>query len=156
MAIKVNLDITEQASAILFVKQNYEMYRELTEARRNRMLNIYQEYTTFVQPRRAAWQTQFKVNKAHEVVNKILPRIISKNPKWIVSTKVDEFRGDKLLSNEERLERMEQLNLYSTVIRDYLTHIFDRYNLIEPIRLWAKNMIIYGNAWTKVKFKYEI
>lgn len=156
MAIKVKLDITEQAKAVQFVQTTYDMYQELTTARRNRMLSIYQEYSTFVQPRRAAWQTQFKVNKIHEVVNKILPRVIAKNPKRVVSSKVDELRGDKLLTPEERAARMEQLNLYSVAIRDYLTNIFDKYNLVEPIRLWAKNMIIYGNAWVKVKFKYEI
>ena len=156
MAIKVKVSEIQQQSAVKFVASTFEMYRELTEAWRFRMLNIYQEYSTFVQPRRAAWQTQFKVNKAHEVVNKILPRVIAKNPNWIVTTKVDEIRGDKILTPEERQKRLDDLNVYAEAIRDYLSDIFTKYNLIEPIRLWAKNMIIYGNAWTKVKFKYEI
>lgn len=156
MAIKVKVNETQQQAAVKFVASTFEMYRELTEAWRFRMLNIYQEYGTFIQPRRAAWQTQFKVNKAHEVVNKILPRVIAKNPSWIVSTKVDEIRGDKMLSPEERQARLDKLNIYAEAVRDYLSDIFTKYNLIEPIRLWAKNMIIYGNAWTKVKFKYEI
>lgn len=40
-------------------------------------------------------------------------------------------------------------------INDYLTYIFDRYNLREPLRLWAKSMLMYGNSYAKIKYKYE-
>jgi len=40
-------------------------------------------------------------------------------------------------------------------IQDYLTYTFDMYNLAEPLRLWAKSMLIYGNAYAKIKYKYQ-
>jgi len=44
------------------------------------------------------WSSDFKINKAHEIVNKILPRIVAKNPRWIVSPRSDEFSPeDKFL-----------------------------------------------------------
>jgi hypothetical protein len=120
-------------------------------------LNIYQEYSTFVMPKKAAWDTTFKVNKAHEVVNKVLPRIMTKSPKWLVSNKPDMINElNKLATNEEKAKRMEELDLYTQAMQDYLTFVFDKYNLIEPARLWAKNMLIYGSAMARIDFAYEI
>jgi hypothetical protein len=121
------------------------------------MLDVYREYSTFTMPRLADWKTTFKVNKAHEVVNKITPRIMSKTPKWIISSKPDILNQvDRLDTNEEKMAEMKKLDMYQVAVQDYLTHIFDKYNLIEPARLWAKNMIIYGNSLAKIKFKYEM
>jgi len=50
---------------------------------------------------------------------------------------------------------MKQLQEMSNGVQDYLTYIFDRYNLKEPVRLWAKNMLIYGKSSAKIKYKYE-
>jgi len=44
----------------------------------------------------------------------------------------------------------------TVAVQDYLSHIFDKYNLIEPAIMWAKNMVIYGNSFAKIKFKYEM
>jgi hypothetical protein len=41
------------------------------------------------------------------------------------------------------------------VVQDYLHYIFDQYGISEPLRLRAKNMIIYGNSYAKVIYKYE-
>jgi hypothetical protein len=51
---------------------------------------------------------------------------------------------------------MKQLKDMSEAVQDYLTYVFDRYNQKEPMRLWAKNMLIYGNSYAKVKYKYEV
>lgn len=39
---------------------------------------------------------------------------------------------------------------YSDGIRDYLTHVFSKQDLMEVFKLWAKNMIRYGIGWTKI------
>jgi hypothetical protein len=79
----------QQAEIVKFVDSTFEAYKDYTQSWRRDMLDVYNEYITFKQPKRAERETTFKVNKAHEVVNKILPRIMSKNPKWIVSTRTD-------------------------------------------------------------------
>lgn len=147
----------EQIKAVNYVKETSESYKLLLQQHRDRMLDVYKGYSTFVEERKADWQTTFKVNKAHEVVNKILPRIMAKNPKWIVSLRNDEFyEDDRLLTGEEKAEKLKLYNKMSRGIQDYLTYIFDRYSQREPLRLWAKNMLIYGNSYAKVKFKYEV
>lgn len=157
MAITIKPTIDQQLDAIKFVSNTFESYKKQLEPYHKRMLEIYKEYSTFSGEKTADWKTTFKVNKAHEVVNKILPRVMSKNPKWIVSSKPDMLvEIDKIETPEEKNQRYEQLNTYNQAIRDYLSTVFDKYNLIEPARLWAKSMIIYGNATAKIKFKYEI
>lgn len=153
----ININKSDQIEAVKFVRDTSLLYNDLLKERKDTWLDIYKAITRFKEDRKADWQTTFKVNKAHEVVNKILPRIMAKNPKWIVSTRTDEFsEDDKLLTPEERAEKIKLYEQFSRGIQDYLTYIFDRYSQREPLRLWAKNMIIYGNSYAKIKFKYEV
>jgi len=55
------------------------------------MYDVYDAISTFKGKKRADRSSTFKINKAHEVVEKILPRIIARDPKWIVSPRTDEF-----------------------------------------------------------------
>lgn len=157
MAIKINPSITKQQEIIRYVSDTFDSYKLALEPYFKRMLEVYKEYSTFEQERSADWKMTFKVNKAHEVVNKILPRIMSKNPKWIVSSKPDMLlEVDTIEDEQQKTERLQSLTQQTQAIRDYLSTAFDKYNLIEPARLWAKNMVIYGNAFAKIKFKYEL
>lgn len=152
----MNISKVEQIKVLQYIKETFDNYVKLSANDRERLFNVFSGYTTFTQDKPAEWSSSFKINKAHEIVNKILPRIIAKNPRWLVNPRTDEFRPeDKFLSGEQRQARMEQMAEMSKGINDYLTYIFDRYNLREPLRLWAKSMIIYGNAYAKIKYKYE-
>lgn len=157
MSVKVRVSTIEQENAIKYISSTFDMYKSLLKDYNNRLLEVYKEYSTFTQPKLAEWKTDLKVNKAHEVVNKITPRIMSKVPKFIVSNKPDVLNEvDRIDSPEEKMEKLKNLNMYTIAVQDYLTHVFDKYNLIEPIRLWAKNMIIYGNSFAKIRFRYEM
>lgn len=89
MAIKLKLSQTQQEDVVKYVADTFSAYKDRLDDYHRRCFEVYKEYSTFTQDKEAAWKTTFKVNKAHEVVNKILPRIMSKNPKWIVSSKPD-------------------------------------------------------------------
>ena len=157
MAIKLKLSQEQQQEIVKYVGDTFDIYKDRLQNYHTRNLEIYKEYSTFTQEKSADWKTTFKVNKAHEVVNKLLPRIMSKNPKWIVSSKPDTMlEADKAETDEEKQARLEAIQMQSTAIKDYLSTVFDKYNLTEPARLWAKNMIVYGNAFAKIKFKYEL
>lgn len=157
MAIKLNVAKEKQAVIVKHVSDNFSIYKSMLEKFHKKQFDIYKEYSTFEEEKTADWKTTYKVNKAHEVVNKILPRVMSKNPKWIVSSKPDTLlEVDKVETEEEKIARYKQLQEYNIAIRDYLSTVFDKYNLIEPARLRAKNMIIYWPAFAKIKFKYEL
>ena len=146
----------QELDVVLYIQETFDNYKTLNAERRDELFDIYEEYRSFKQKKLADWSSTFKVNKAHEIVNKVLPRIIAKNPRWIVDIRTDEFRPeDKLLTWQDKVKRMKQLEEMSLWVQDYLTYIFDRYNLKEPIRNWAKNMLIYGRSYAKIKFKYE-
>ena len=135
-----------QDSAIRHVKEFFDNSVRLSSDYRNRMLDIYEELSTFKLPKTSEWSTQFKVNKAHEIVNKILPRIVSRNPKWIVSLRTDEFDpSDRFLAagSEEKRKRDEELRTMSMAVQDYLTHLFDSKDLRTRCRMWAKTMLEY-------------
>lgn len=157
MAIKLNIPKEKQNYIVKHVSDNFYIYKSMLEKFQKKQFDIYKEYSTFEEEKTADWKTTYKVNKAHEVVNKILPRIMSKNPKWIVSSKPDTLlEVDKIETEEEKLNRYKQLQEYNLAIKDYLSTVFDKYNLITPARLWAKNMIIYWPAFAKIRFKYEL
>lgn len=141
----------KQIKAVWYVKDTFTLFSDLTKTHRAKLLDIYESYSTFTQPKQAERQTTFKVNKSHEVVNKILPRLMAKNPKWIVSVRTDEFDvGGEMQTDYQELVKM------SKWVQDYLTYIFDKYNQREPLRLRAKNMVVYGNAYAKIKYKYDV
>lgn len=157
MAIKLNLSQTQQEDVVKYVADTFSTYKDRLSNYHGRCFEVYKEYSTFTQQKEADWKTTFKVNKAHEVVNKILPRIMSKNPKWIVSSKPDTILdGPEGESDDDKKARLETLQMQSSAVKDYLSTVFDKYNLTEPARLWAKNMVVYGNAFAKIKFKYEL
>ena len=134
--LKPSQDI--QSKALALIKECFAEAERLSRPRRNDRVRIYRAYSTFWQPQESNWSSSFKVNKAHEVVEKILPRIIAKNPKWVVSS-----RNESVTSE------------HANGVQDYLTYIWDEYNQTEPARLWAKNMLIYGKGYAKIKYKYE-
>jgi hypothetical protein len=95
--VKITKD--DQLKALMHVKETYDTYSELCSDHRERLLKIYEEYRSFEQDKEADWSSTFKINKIHEIINKVLPRIIAKNPRWIVSLRSDEFNDkDKFLS----------------------------------------------------------
>lgn len=146
----------QQLEVSKYIQETFDMYVELSASRREVLFEIYEAYRTFKSEKSADWSTAFKVNKAHEVVNKVLPRIIAKNPRWLVSARTDEFIAeDRQLTWQERQQRIKEQQNMAEWVQDYLTYIFDRYNLKEPIRLWAKSFLTYGNWYAKVKYKYE-
>jgi len=157
--IQKKLSLSKQEEIIKYIDQCTTEYSSLLANFHERLLDIYKEVNTFSQPKANPRDTTFKVNKAHEIVNKVLPRIISRNPKWLVSNKPSslvDIINDKKLTDEEKQAKLEQNKEYAKVIGQLLTFIFDKYGLSEQVRMWAKDMIIYWKGIAKATFKYEV
>ena len=150
-------NLEQQTDIVRFIQDTFVNYENLNREHRETLWDIYEEYKTFKQKKRNSWSSSFKINYAHQIVNKVLPRLIAKNPRWLVSLKTDEFSPeDKFLQWQDKQAKLDKMREMSTWIQAYLTYIWDRYTLREPVRLWAKNMLIYWNAYAKIKFKYEV
>lgn len=146
--MKITTSETQQQQAVLHVSDTLKQYQDLLQPYHQRLLAVYKELNTFTYPKNNDWSTTFKVNKMHEVSNKITPRIISRDPKWIVSIKPDLI--------EKVQKDIWELNMQANAIQDLLNAVFKKQYLSEPLRLRAKAMVNYWPAFAKVATKYEI
>lgn len=157
--MKINSTETQQQSAVLHVADTFKQYKDLLSPYYSRLLAVYKELNTFTYPKKSERSTTFKVNKMYEVSNKITPRIVWRNPKWIVSIKPDMIT--KLTNQQWTWEEQQPLDIWTLemqakAVQDLLTTTFDKYNLTEPVRLWAKGMVNYWPWFAKVVTKYDI
>lgn len=157
------LNLAQQERLALYVKDTYTQYKTLNERRHETLLKVYRAFSTYEERRKADWQTNFKINKAHEIVERVLPRLVAKNPRWLVEPKVEDFfadqelpEGDDEMVNEEKKRRLDLRNDYAKGIQDYLTYLFDEYHFEKPLRALAKNMIVDGKGRARIGWKYEI
>lgn len=118
-----------------------------------RMREIHEEASTFRSPKSADWHTDIKVNKMHEIENKVNPKLIANNPKRLVSNRITNVGQDVIQGGEEKYKEIVEMAL---AIQDFLTMIFDKQDMKESIRLWSKGMVKYGNSRAKVVYKYNI
>jgi len=130
-----------ELKAIETVKDFITLSERLTRSHKDKLVDIYKEYSTFSEQ-----------NKNE--VNKVLPRIIGRHPKWIVSGRARTRPEAKL--DAERSKKKDKDQDPVAMVQDYLTYLFDEYNLFEPYRLWAKSMLIYGYSFSRTVFKSEI
>jgi len=135
--IEVKATEQQQQEAVLHINATFLEYKNLLQPYYDRLLAVYKELNTFTYPKKADWSTTFKVNKMFEISNKITPRIVSKNPKWIVNYKPD------LITKQGKEVDMGKLQMQTTAVQDLLSTIFEKYNLQEALRLRAKGMVNY-------------
>jgi hypothetical protein len=83
----LQLDKYQQSEIIRHIQDVYTNYDAQMYTWKTRMERIYKEVATFEEPRKNPRDPTFKVNKCHEVENKILPKIVARNPKRQVSYK---------------------------------------------------------------------
>jgi len=89
--------MADETKIVSYLSETYEEYKKLNKNRNEKLLKIYSSFSTYEEEKVADWQTTFKVNKAHEIVERVLPRIIAKNPRWIVSPKLNDFYPETTL-----------------------------------------------------------
>ena len=153
------IDQETQLRALMTVSDTFNSYHTLSDHYRNRMVRVYDEVSTFRERKRQPWTTDFKVNKAFAIENNTVSKIVAKNPKWIVSQRLEEFISPEDEPTDDinvRIERMKKMQMAVKAMQDYLTYIFDNYGYNEKLRLWVKNMVRYGNSYAKVDFKYKV
>ena len=86
-----NISVTNQEKIVRCIQDTAVTFEMQLSQYRQRMLRIYKAVSTFESLKSEDWYTAFKVNKAFEIENKVLPRLIANKPKWIVSARTDSF-----------------------------------------------------------------
>jgi hypothetical protein len=173
MPKKPSLEI--QAKAATHVAQAFRAYEDRMMPRKSELLELYEEYSTFREPKEENWATSFKVNKMQEVMENILPSLTAKNPRWIVSLRdvkafkdtsevarlkgaIKEEQGEENIVDEDDVvlkQKEESVKEHAEAVQDYLTYLYEEYNLLDKIELWGKNGIADGKGYVDVSYKIE-
>jgi len=164
----------EQAKAAKYVGDTYRIYEQQMLPRKGQLLEIFEAYSTFKEPKNSNWSTSFKVNKAHEIIEKILPSMTAKAPRWVVTIKnIKAFNDTPEIERLKEATMMEQggqiadidnyviaekekkLQDHAEAIQDYLSQVFEKYNLMDKVELWAKNGLQDGKGYAQIVYKIE-
>lgn len=136
----------QQQEVIRHIQDVFTNYEEQTSEWRERMTAIYKWVTTFKEPKLQPRETGFKVNKMHEYENRMLPRIMSKQPKPIVSYSTDDYIDNQDIKIDD----------LTSAVEARLEEIYEKQDMIESLRLRAKAGIRYWLAFAKLMPKYRI
>lgn len=144
----INLDPIQQVEIVNFVEQCFNDRDNQMVVWRERMSRVYSAVSTFESPKSNPWDTTFKVNKAHTIENKNLPKIIGRSPRWMV----------KHRSYEEAMDESNEVDLWdlTKAIQAYLTNVFKKQDLREVSRVWAKGWMRFGIGRVKMGHRYVI
>lgn len=142
----MKINEVKQTEIVKHVQETFSNYEKQTQTRRDRMTRIYKSISTFDNIKLQQRETNFKINKAHEIENRILPRIMSKQPKPIVT-----YCNDDYLENPEI-----DINELTDAVEDRLENIYEKQDMIESLRHRAKAWIRYWLSFAKLSPKYRI
>lgn len=138
----MQLSQSKQVEIVKYINETFEEYSRLSADWRDRMVKIKKWVSSFEQLREQTRETGFKINKMHEIENRILPRIMAKNPHPIVTYK-------------DTTEQEYDVAELSTAVQDKLYATFKKKDMIESLRLVAKNWIRYWLWFAKVCPRYK-
>lgn len=126
--IKLNLTDEQQADIVKHVNDTQSLFSQQLNDYKSRMIYIYDEISTFKQEKDRQGDVDFKINKAQEVTNKAMSKIIGRPFKWIVSQR-------RTINEESQDPKLAQ------AIQDYLTTYFDKSEIKDTIRVWVRGML---------------
>lgn len=141
--IKLNLTDEQQADIVKHVNDTQSLFSQQLNDYKSRMTYIYDEISTFKQEKDRQGDVDFKVNKAQEVTNKAMSKIIGRPFKWIVSQR-------RTINEESQDPKLAQ------AIQDYLTTYFDKSEIKDTIRVWVRGMLNFWVSWCKATYKYRV
>ena len=136
------------------VKDTFDTYEQDLKNYHNTLLEIYKEVNKTEAEAPNEWDTKFHVSKMRQTENKTTPKIMAKNPRFIVSWKTDTWDyEDKGLSEEEKRAKMEDKKDLPEAIQDYLNKFYEQQEIRKKMKLFAKSGVRYGIGWGKVGYR---
>ncbi len=124
----MKINQAKQTEVVRHIQDTFSNYETQTQIRRDRMTRIYKSISTFDNPKLQPRETNFKINKAHEIENRIVPRIMSKQPKPIVTYCKDDYLENPNID----------INELTDAVEDRLENIYEKQDMIESLRHRAK------------------
>lgn len=157
---KIELNEKEQAELLAYIGLSLKQYETQSKDYREQLFQVYLALSTFEMPDTWDVLTRFKINKAHEIVRKVVPRIIANPPKMIVTPRTDIFEKwdekNNIPGTPERQKMLDKHNKYAMATQEYLNAVYNDQNFRERLKVWVVNQITYGNAFADVVWRYKI
>lgn len=164
-----------QQLAVLHVKEVSTSYEQMMAPRKTQLAEIFEAYSSFKEKKERNWSTSFKINKAHEIIEKVVPSLTAKEPRWIVSIKNPKAFNDTeeitrvkeaMIAEQGREnivdidnmvmgQKKESVQEIADAIQDYLTYLFEEYNYMDQIEIWSKNVCADGKGYVRVGYEFE-
>lgn len=155
MSLKLTVD--EQSEVLWFLTETLNAFESQTDDWKAQNLEIYEALSTFTEPH--TWDNfpRFKENLMHIILRQVVPRIIAKSPKPIVSVRTDSFfEWDDKAEGKDREAVLERNNKFAKAMQDYLMVVFEQENFRERLKYWVVNQLTYWNAFAQIVPKYKI
>ena len=131
------LNSEERTRALDWMVQVNMDFDNLTTRLRNKWLDWYRMYRVFENQERLPGQSNIFIPKIFEIIEKKVPPVIAKDPKFIVTPRTNEATA------------------YVGAIRDALNFWWDEDNMQEKLETWVKDAFIYGVGFLKVDWYQE-
>lgn len=148
----MRLSQDQQNKIIVHVKDFFVECKDQMETYRQDMTEIYETVNNFKRKKSNPKalndkdkKSEYLVNKAFEIENKIQPKIIGNAPNWIVTFKPS-YQIDKNIEESDMAD----------MVRDYLHDLYRKQDIREVLKLVCKWGIRFGNSFAKVDYKYNI
>ena len=150
------LTSSERYDLVKYVKETFDSYAKDLKIYQDNLMEIYKEINKTQETATNEWDTRFHVNKMREIENKVTPKIMAKNPRFIVSWRTDAWEeGDETLAQDKREEKIKSKRDLPLALQDYLSQMFEKQEMRKKFKLFAKSGVRYGTAWGKVYYKNE-
>ena len=131
------LNSEERTRALDWMVQVNMDFDNLTMRLRNKWLDWYRMYRVFENQERLPGQSNIFIPKIFEIIEKKVPPVIAKDPKFIVTPRTNEA------------------TVYVGAIRDALNFWWDEDGMQEKLETWVKDAFIYGVGFLKVDWYQE-
>ena len=155
MTVKLNAE--QQKDVIDLVNNTIQLHDTQSVDYSDQMLAVYESLSTMEMPDTGDNLTRFKINKAHEVLRKVVPRVVANAPKFVITPRTDVFYDEDEWSTwAERAKILERNNKYSSAVRDYLHSIFKDEQFTPRLKIWAIKALSYWNSFAQVTGKYKM
>ena len=152
--MKVNLTAEQQQKVIAHISTTRKEYETKMKSYLNDKAEEYEEYTSFRLNKKNARDTDTKVNKAYEAVEKRAGKLTSREPIWNTSVRPDiEY---KLYQDAENLQdNVDKIKKTSQITEWLLTDTWKRWDVVESVERMAKD---FASLWVvigKTTYKYK-
>lgn len=153
--MKVKLNNQQQEKVIRHISTTYNEYKVLMQKYLTEKAEEYEEYTTFEIKKKMARDTNTKVNKAFEAVEKRAGKLTSKEPVWITSVRPDIEYKLYQSSGDDLTSKVDEVQKTSRIMESILKDTRKRWDVVESIDRMAKDFSSLGVMIGKATYKYK-